>query len=278
MVTRRRRDSAPTAVGPAVTNEVRARGSQRPLASRRRSKKSQRPLLSARSHAVGHVHGGRHRRERRYESARSSLSVLPWTIWLAKKLELFGARRRLFRGSMRVLQLRARSRRPRNRRARPSPPVARLIARSRPRCAPHPTAPTYDGIQGARRGAVGASKRVGRAQCCAGTSILATIGATEPFVGRVRHGVGHHEQLHRHLEAAHHESRGVAPDARRSSRTPSASTRRITAVRDLQHGSRARRAVPRALCGHQRRDHDDGEPRFVQRTERLSGRDIGRGE
>ena len=34
-----------------------------------------------------------------------------------------------------------------------------------------------------------------------GTGILATVGATAPFVGLL-HGVGHHEQLHRYFQAA----------------------------------------------------------------------------
>jgi biopolymer transport protein ExbB len=109
-------------------------------------------------------------------------SVLTWTIWLAKSLELFAARRRLARAHE-VLE-RARSL---SEAAQPasqaSPQVARLISAVDSELRRSPDRRDIDGIKeriAARfeRIEAGAGRQMLR-----GTSILATIGATAPFVG-----------------------------------------------------------------------------------------------
>jgi biopolymer transport protein ExbB len=109
-------------------------------------------------------------------------SVLTWTIWLAKTVELIGARRRLARAHE-VLE----SARSLAEAAQPasaaSPQVARLIAAVEGELRRAPDFRDVDGIKeriAARFERIEAG--VGR-QMQRGTSILATIGATAPFVG-----------------------------------------------------------------------------------------------
>ena len=103
-------------------------------------------------------------------------SVLTWTIWLAKTLELIGARRRLARAQEVLAGARSLAEvvQPAS---TASPQVARLI----------------QAVEGERRDIDGVKERiaarfdrveagVGR-QMLRGTGILATIGATAPFVG-----------------------------------------------------------------------------------------------
>jgi biopolymer transport protein ExbB len=109
-------------------------------------------------------------------------SVLTWTIWLAKTLELFAALRRLARAHA-VLE----TSRTLGEAAQPaseaSPQVARLIGAVETELRRVPDRRDVDGIKervAARFERIEAS--VGR-QMLRGTSILATIGATAPFVG-----------------------------------------------------------------------------------------------
>jgi biopolymer transport protein ExbB len=109
-------------------------------------------------------------------------SVLTWTIWLAKTVELIGARRRLARAHE-VLE----SARSLAEAAQPasaaSPQVARLISAVDGELRRAPDFRDVDGIKeriAARFERIEAG--VGR-QMQRGTSILATIGATAPFVG-----------------------------------------------------------------------------------------------
>jgi biopolymer transport protein ExbB len=109
-------------------------------------------------------------------------SVLTWTIWLAKTIELLGARRRLARAhevleSARSLAEAAQSA------SAASPQVARLVAAVETELRRAPDSRDVDGIKeriAARFERIEAG--VGR-QMLRGTSILATIGATAPFVG-----------------------------------------------------------------------------------------------
>jgi biopolymer transport protein ExbB len=109
-------------------------------------------------------------------------SVLTWTIWLAKTLELIGARRRLAHAHD-VLET-ARSL---GEAAQPaseaSPQIARLISAAEGELRRSPDRRDVEGIKeriAARFERIEAG--VGR-QMLRGTSILATIGATAPFVG-----------------------------------------------------------------------------------------------
>jgi biopolymer transport protein ExbB len=109
-------------------------------------------------------------------------SVLTWTIWLAKSLELFAARRRLARAHEVLAAARSLGEA-----AQPasqaSPQVARLIAAVESELRRSPDRRDVDGIKeriAARFERIEAG--VGR-QMMRGTSILATIGATAPFVG-----------------------------------------------------------------------------------------------
>ena len=109
-------------------------------------------------------------------------SVLTWTIWLAKTLELVGARRRLARAHevLEAARTLAEAAQPAS---QASPQVARLIAAVETELRRAPDFRDVDGIKeriAARFERIEAG--VGR-QMLRGTSILATIGATAPFVG-----------------------------------------------------------------------------------------------
>jgi biopolymer transport protein ExbB len=109
-------------------------------------------------------------------------SVLTWTIWLAKTLELVGARRRLARAHAILEGARtlAEAAQPAS---QASPQVARLVAAVETELRRAPDFRDVDGIKeriAARFERIEAG--VGR-QMLRGTSILATIGATAPFVG-----------------------------------------------------------------------------------------------
>jgi biopolymer transport protein ExbB len=109
-------------------------------------------------------------------------SVLTWTIWLAKTLELVGARRGLIRAQDVLADARSLAEA-----AKPaslaSPQVALLIRAVEGELRRSPDRRDIDGIKervGARFERIEAG--VGR-QMLRGTGILATIGATAPFVG-----------------------------------------------------------------------------------------------
>ena len=109
-------------------------------------------------------------------------SVLTWTIWLAKTLELIGARQRLARAHEVLAAARSLAEA-----AKPasvaSPQVARLIAAVEAELRRSPDRRDIDGIKeriAARFERIEAG--VGR-QMLRSTGILATIGATAPFVG-----------------------------------------------------------------------------------------------
>jgi biopolymer transport protein ExbB len=109
-------------------------------------------------------------------------SVLTWTIWLAKTLELIGARRRLARAHdvLETTRTLAEAAQPAS---QASPQVARLISAVESELRRSPDRRDVDGIKeriAARFERIEAG--VGR-QMQRGTSILATIGATAPFVG-----------------------------------------------------------------------------------------------
>ena len=109
-------------------------------------------------------------------------SVLTWTIWLVKTLELIGARRRLARAQGVLAEARslAEAAKPAGVACRP---VARLIAAVESELRRSPDRRDIDGIKeriAARFERIEAG--VGR-QMLRGTGILATIGATAPFVG-----------------------------------------------------------------------------------------------
>jgi biopolymer transport protein ExbB len=109
-------------------------------------------------------------------------SVLTWTIWLAKTFELIGARRRLARAHKLLEDARslAEAAQPAS---QASPQVARLISAVDGELR---RAPDYRDIDGIKERIAARFERieagVGR-QMLRGTSILATIGATAPFVG-----------------------------------------------------------------------------------------------
>jgi biopolymer transport protein ExbB len=109
-------------------------------------------------------------------------SVLTWTIWLAKTLDLIGARRRLARAHavLRVARSLTEGAAPAS---RASPQVALLIEAYESELRRAPDRYDIDGVKeriAARFERIEA--RVGRIML-RGTGILATIGATAPFVG-----------------------------------------------------------------------------------------------
>ena len=109
-------------------------------------------------------------------------SVLTWTIWFAKTLDLITARRRLARahGILEDARSLAEAAKPAS---LASPQVARLVQAIEGELRRSPDRRDIDGIKeriAARFERIEAS--VGR-QMLRGTGILATIGATAPFVG-----------------------------------------------------------------------------------------------
>jgi biopolymer transport protein ExbB len=109
-------------------------------------------------------------------------SVLTWTIWLAKTLELIGARRKLARAHD-VLETSRTLGEAAQPASQASPQVARLISAVEGELRRSPDRRDVGGIKeriAARFERIEAS--VGR-RMLRGTSILATIGATAPFVG-----------------------------------------------------------------------------------------------
>jgi biopolymer transport protein ExbB len=109
-------------------------------------------------------------------------SILTWTIWLAKSLELWGARRRLSRAqrSLAAAQSLAEAARPAT---AASPHVAKLIEAAETELHRSPDLRDTEGIKERitarfERIEAGIGRRMMRA-----TGILATIGATAPFVG-----------------------------------------------------------------------------------------------
>jgi biopolymer transport protein ExbB len=109
-------------------------------------------------------------------------SVLTWTIWLAKTLELIGARRRLARAHA-ILAAAHSLAEGAGAASRASPRVALLVAAVEGELRRAPDRRDIDGIKEritARFERIEAG--VGRAML-RGTGILATIGATAPFVG-----------------------------------------------------------------------------------------------
>jgi biopolymer transport protein ExbB len=109
-------------------------------------------------------------------------SVLTWTIWLTKTLELFAARRRLARAHD-VLETTRSLGEAAHPASQASPQVARLISAVEGELRRSPDRRDAEGIKeriAARFERIEAG--VGR-QMLRGTSILATIGATAPFVG-----------------------------------------------------------------------------------------------
>ncbi len=109
-------------------------------------------------------------------------SVATWTIWLAKTLELVGARRRLARAHAALESARSLAEAAQSASAA-SPQVARLVAAVETELRRAPDFRDVDGIKeriAARFERIEAG--VGR-QMLRGTSVLATIGATAPFVG-----------------------------------------------------------------------------------------------
>jgi biopolymer transport protein ExbB len=109
-------------------------------------------------------------------------SMLTWTIWLAKTLELVGARRRLACAHeiLEAARSLAEAAKPAS---QASPQVARLIAAVETELR---RAPDYRDVDGIKERVAARFERieagVGR-HMLRGTSILATIGATAPFVG-----------------------------------------------------------------------------------------------
>ena len=134
-------------------------------------------------------------------------SIVTWTVWLAKNYELWSAKKKA-RAALGVLA-----------RARSLAEVERAVRRSRAIRWPGSSTPPRLEVQlSANASAEGLKERVvlaARADRDRGRPAdrarhgRARQHRRDRAVRRpVRHGLGHHEQLHRHFERAHHQSRG----------------------------------------------------------------------
>jgi biopolymer transport protein ExbB len=164
-------------------------------------------------------------------------SVLTWTIWFAKTLELLAARRGLARAQRTLTAARSLAEviRPAS---IASPHVALLMQAAERELHRSPDLSDVDGIKERitarfERTEAGVGRKMMRA-----TGILATVGATAPFIGLF--GTGHHEQLHRHIEAAYDQSRrGRARHSRSAACDGVRAGGRYTGGGDLQHVCRS---------------------------------------
>ena len=198
-------------------------------------------------------------------------SVVTWTVWLAKTIELIMARRRVARGSGDARRGAAARRRRRadqtRRRARPRTFLEAAVAEIRlsagqRRAGRH---------QGAHRLAAGADRGRLRPAHHARHQRARHHRGDRPVRRPVRHGLGHHEQLHRHLEGAHHQSggggaghRGGAAGDRLRAGGRDPGGRHLQHVRALDlrlSGAARRRLGRRAAAGEPRpRPPSGGEP------------------
>ena len=111
-------------------------------------------------------------------------SVVTWTVWLAKTIELSWPARRGCAQALQALSVRALARRRRAQRSRRGAVRRRSSMRPRRELQLSADVDRQGRHQGARRlAAASASRRRPAAASTRGTGVLATIGATAPFVG-----------------------------------------------------------------------------------------------
>ena len=188
-------------------------------------------------------------------------SVLTWTIWFAKAIELMFARRRMRTAIEKLAHAKSWSEANVRTKGR-DVGVAAMLRATDTELRMSADAHSASGIKERIASRLERLEAAAGRQMIRGTGILATIGATAPFVGPVRHGVGHHEQLHRHLEVAHHQScgrgtwhcRGIAGDRARPRRCNPRS-RHVQHVLTLDR--RLSRLARRRCC----RNTSDRQPR-----------------
>ena len=107
-------------------------------------------------------------------------SVATWTVWLAKSIELSGARRRLKQSIARIAE--ASSLADADQRNGGTPPGADLIAAAAAEIRLSSEMPA-DGIKERVASRLERIEAAGNRRMLRGTGIIATIGATSPFVG-----------------------------------------------------------------------------------------------
>ncbi len=132
-------------------------------------------------------------------------SVVTWSVWLAKVIELLSARRNLLRDLHTVEQSRSLERFLRYELPEPPERDIALLARAAvgEDCGDRTTTMNHDGVKGRAASIFSPVSRPRRTRRAfrASTGILATIRIDRSVrAGRpVRDGVGHHELVHRHL-------------------------------------------------------------------------------
>ena len=190
-------------------------------------------------------------------------SLVTWTVWLAKTTANFGrppaalARRSSVLNEARTLGRGASAPR------RLHDPVARLVRTADQRGAAVDTTPIPAALKERiswllERVEVAASRRIGR-----GMGVLATHRRDRAVRRPVRHGLGHHEQLHRHLERAHHQSRGGRARHRRGAACHRARpVRRDPGGGDLQRVRAFDRRLSRAARRRLGAGDAPGQPRL----------------
>jgi biopolymer transport protein ExbB len=144
----------------------------------------------------------------------AAASIVTWTVWLAKTIEIFFAKRRVRTALNKLIHVRSTAEGA-ERLADSRGEVIRFLDAGVTELKVSPGSTDREGIKervASRLERIEASygRRILR-----GTGVLATIGATAPFVGLFGNRLGYHEQLHRHLEVAYHQPRGGRAGHRR---------------------------------------------------------------
>ena len=178
-------------------------------------------------------------------------SLVTWTVWLAKTIEIMVGKRRRTRGACDILAQREPRRRKRVRAARRNAGRRRqFVAPPSPNCSSRPAPSIATGIKERDRVAARTHRSRHRTPAIARHRRAGDHRFDRAVRRPVRHRLGHHEQLHRHFEGADHQSRGGRARHRRgAARDRVRACRRHSGRGDLQRVRAVRSRGYRGLLG-----------------------------